>query len=139
MAQTRSGVLARIVAICEGLGLVEAVSPFDFTLQPTGTIDGAFRLTVEALETLGGTAYSEEHTDQVVIWIARKQVDGLHGAYAQLVSDVSAVRSAVVRDGSIGGGEFAVEDGGTVTVEHVAGQEFAVARIALPVNYEVQL
>jgi hypothetical protein len=139
MPQTRAAISSRVSSLCVAAGFVASASPFDFTHQPTGAIDGAFRLLMEHEEVIGGTAYTEEQTDRLTLWLARKQSDGLDGALSQLVADVAELRSQIVRDGSTGGGDYAVLDGGGVSFEHTAGQEFAVARLALPVNYEVQL
>lgn len=139
MAQTRAGIVARITSLCVSGGLVESASPFDFAHQPTGAIDGAFRLLMEQESVVGGTNYTEEQTDLLTLWLARKQSDGLGDAYIQLMADVATLRSQIVRDGARDGGDYAVVDGGGVSFEHTAGQEFAVARVALPVNYEVEL
>ena len=37
------------------------------------------------------------------------------------------------------GGDYAVPDGTVASIEHEHGREFAVARLSVPVNYEVQL
>ncbi len=139
MAQTRSDILARVTSLCLAAGFTQAESPFDFVHQPSGSIDGAFRLTAEQQDVIGGTNFSEEQTDLVTIWLARKQADGFTGTYTQLAADVDTMRASVVRDGAQGGGDFAVLDGGSVSLEHESGQEYAVARLALPINYEVQL
>lgn len=139
MAQTRVAIVERVTSLCVGAGFTQSASPFDFVHQPTGTIDGAFRVLMEQDEVIGGTSYSEEQTDLMSLWLARKQSDGLGDAYIQLMADVATLRAQIIRDGATGGGEFAVLDGGGVSFEHTAGQEYAVARLALPVNYEVEL
>ena len=111
----------------------------DFDQQPTGLIDGAFRLTVEPGTVIGGFHMSEERTDLVVIWVARKHAADPQVAYEQLLTDVSSLTAGVVRDGAFGGGDYAVPDGTGVSIEHENGREFAVARLQFPVNYEVQL
>lgn len=141
MAQRREEILGRITSLCAGapffLGLAQ--SPFDFDLQPTGRIDQVYRVTVDAGDVIGGMSYSEDQTDTVTIWVARKHLADPQAAYLTLVTDVTSLRSAIVRDGSTGGGDFHVPDGGSVSLAHETGQEFAVARMALPINYEVQL
>lgn len=138
MATTRSAILARVNSVCAGSPFVfiQAVSPFDFTQQPTGQIDRVFRVLIEQGEVVGGFSYTEERTDQVTIWIARKQNADAQAAYDTLLTDVSSLRSAVIHSGVLIG-DFSVPDGGSAQVEHEAGREFAVAQLTIPVNYEV--
>lgn len=138
MPTTREALWGRITSLCIDAGFTRAQSPFTFTQQPTGTIDGAVRVTMEPGPVVGGFAMSEERTDVVVIWVARKHAAAPQVAYEQLLTDVSSLTCAVVRDG-ITDGDFAVPDGTTAGIEYENGLEFAVARLALPVNYEVQL
>ena len=141
MAQRREVLLARLNSLCATapFELVQTASPFDFDHQPSGAIEGAFRITAEHQDVLGGLAYSEDQTDLMTIWVARRHTAGAVGAYDRLLTDVTSLRGAIVRDGSVGGGDFHVPDGGSVSVEQTNGQEFAVARMAIPINYEVQL
>lgn len=139
MPTTREELWGRITSLCVSAGFAPSVTPFDFDQQPTGVIDGAVRVTIEGQQTIGGFAFSEERTDLVTIWIARPHRETLTEAYEALLTDVSSLTRAVIRDGARGGGDYAVPDGGTVAIEHENGREFAVARLGLPVNYEVQL
>jgi hypothetical protein len=135
---TREDVLARVTSICAGSPFLFtlAVSPFGFTQQPTGQIDGVFRVVVEQGEVVGGFSYTEERTDRVTVWVARKQQADAQAAYDRLLADVSSIRSAVIHSGVLVG-DFAVPDGGSTRVEHEAGREFAVAELTIPVNYEL--
>jgi hypothetical protein len=139
MATTREAVFARITTLCADSGFTRAVSPFDFDNVPTGVIDGCFRVTVEGGPVLGGFSFSEERNDIVSVWVARKHSADPQEAYERLVTDVSSLTRAVVRYGAQTWGEFAVPDGTTSLIEHENGREFAVARVAIPINYEVQL
>jgi hypothetical protein len=141
MAQTRADVFARLTSLCAGdpFRLIRAVSPFDFDVQPTGQIDQVFRITAQTQDVIGGFNYTEERTDLFTIWVARKQNAEPHTAYALLIRDVSSLTSAIIHDGCTGGGDFHVPDGGEATIQHDDGQEFAVARLALPINYEAQV
>lgn len=139
MATTIATIRDRIGSVCAGdpFGLLEAVAPFDFDLQPTGQIDGVFRLTSEEYSVIGGFNYSEERTDRVEIWIARKQAASPNTAYRALLADASSLRAAVIRDGVTGGGDYIVPDAGSgFSVNHDPGREYAVMRLTLPVNYE---
>lgn len=139
MPTTREALWGRVTSLCIESGFTRAVTPFDFDQQPTGLIDGAIRLTVEGGAPIGGFRMSEERTDTFVLWVARKHGAAPQEAYERLLTDVSSLTAGVVRDGAFGGGDYAVPDGAAVNIEHENGREFAVARLALPVNYEVQL
>jgi hypothetical protein len=141
VATTRGVLLARINSLCadDPFRLVQAVTPFDFDHQPSGRIDQVFRIEAQTQEVSGGTNYSEDRTDLFTVWVARKQNAAPHVAYGLLVTDVTSLTAAIVRDGSTGGGDFHVPDGWAVSFQHTDGHEFAVARLALPINYEAQL
>lgn len=141
MATTRDAILSRLNSVCSGTPFVfgQAVSPFDFSHQPSGNIDQVSRVTVEGQSVIGGLNFSEERTDLVTVWIARKQAAAPQLAYRLLVIDVTSLTAAVTRDGATGGGDYAVLDGSGMSLEHKDGQEFAVARLSLPINYETQL
>lgn len=142
MATTSELVRDRIRSVCGSapFSLTESITPFDFSLQPTGQIEGVFLVQVEHEFTLGGFNYSEERTDRMEIWVARKQAGAPQAAYRQLVADASGLRAAIVRDGAIASGDYCVpDDGAGMSVRHDDGQEYAVLRLTVPVNYEVQL
>lgn len=138
---TRDGIVSRLNSLCAAAPFVfgSSVSPFDFNHQPSGNIDQVSRVTVEGQSVIGGLNFSEERTDLVTIWVARKQTAAPQAAYRLLVVDVTSMTAAVTRDGATGGGDYAVLDGGGVSFEHEDGREFAVARLSLPINYETQL
>ena len=141
MATQCDEVRDRIASVCAGapFQFVLAETPFDFTLQPTTQIDQVFRITCESDSVIGGFNYTEERTDQVEIWVARKQAGAPNTAYTALVTDVSSLRAAIIRDGATGGGDYIVPDGTTFSLEHDTGQEYAVLRLQIPVNYEAVL
>lgn len=139
MPTTREALFGRVTSLCLEAGFTRAVSPFDFDQQPTGTVDGSLRVTVEAQPAIGGFRMSEERNDVFSIWIARKHKATPQEAYEQLLTDVSSLTAGIVRDGAFGGGDYAVPDGTTVAIEHENGREFAVARLSVPLNYEAQL
>ncbi len=142
MATTIDVIRDRIASVCaaQPFGFVEAVTPFDFSLQPTSAIDGVFRLTSEAEGVIGGFNFTEERIDRVEIWLARKHSGAPQAAYRALLTDASSLRAAVIRDGAVAGGDYSVpDDGAGVSITHDEGQEFAVLRLTLPVNYEAEL
>lgn len=130
----------RVTSVCAGdpFRLVETATPFNFDLQPTGTIDGAFRITTELGVPIGGFNYSEQRTDSMIIWVARKQTADPKVAYRQLVTDASSLRAAVIRDGLAG--DYDVPDAGSAaTVQPPGGREYAVLRLSVPVAYETSV
>jgi hypothetical protein len=131
----------RVASICAGapFEFVEAETPFNFKLQPTTQIDQVFRITCESDSVIGGFNYSEERTDIVEIWVARKELGAPRTAYRALVTDVSSLRAAIIRDGATGGGDYTVPDGAGFSIQHDDGQEYAVARVTVPVNYEAEV
>ena len=141
MPQTRADIFSRVTSLCIGdpFRFTRAVSPFDFDNQPTGLIDQVFRIEAQTQEVIGGFNYSEDRTDLFTIYLARKQNAEPQTAYLALIEDVCSLTSAIIRDGSTGGGDFHVPDGGEVRFQHDDGREFAVASLALPINYEAQV
>ena len=88
----------------------------------------------------GGFNYSEERTDTMRIWVARKQQADPEGTYARLQVDARSLRAAIVRDGHQDGGDYSVPDAGDgVRIQREAGKEYAVLQFTIPVNYEAGL
>lgn len=137
MATTIDVIRDRIASVCASAPFQfnEATTPFDFALQASGLIDGSYRLTCELGSVIGGFNYSEERTDLVDIWVARKQTADPKTAYRLLTTDVNSLRAAVIRDG-LNGDYFVPDDGAAFSVSHEDGQEFAVLKLTIPVNFE---
>lgn len=141
MATVRSAIVDRISSLCASVpfSLSAAPSPFDFDTMPSQAVDGAFRVEADTARVIGGFGFTGEQTDQVTIWVARKMAAGPVQACRLLMNDMSSLTAAVIRDGAQGGGDYAVEDDGIESAcEHDDGREFAVGRLTLPINYEVQ-
>lgn len=115
---------------------VEAVTPFSFELQPTGAIDEVFRIEVEPRTFQGSFSYRGVQVDTLVIWLARKQGPDQKATYRAQLADVDSITAAVIRDGAEDGGDYAVPDGRTYSLQRVPGAEYAVMRLGLPVDYE---
>ncbi len=129
----------RIASVCasEPFEFTETQTPFGFDLQPTGAIDGVFRIETEALGVVGGFNYSEERQDSMRIWVARPQAADPEGTYVRLQADARSLRAAIIRDGLENGGDYGVPDAGEgVVITHERGQEYAVLRLSIPVDYE---
>lgn len=138
MPTTRLEVWSRLNSLCadDPFRFTRAVSPFNFDHQPSGQIDQVFRVTAEADAVIGGFNFSEERTDTVEVWVARRHMGDQSAAYESLLTDVTSLTAAITRDGSTGGGDYCVVDGGTAQIEHPDGADYSVARLALLVNYE---
>lgn len=140
MATTSVSIRDRVAAVCTSspFSFVEAVTPFDFTKQPNGQIDRVFRITVDGDRINGWTNYTEERTDSLEVWLARKQGATPHVTYAALLADAETLRAAVIRDGVRG--DYDVPDGGAgMRIEHEPSATYAVLRLTLSVNYEVSV
>lgn len=130
----------RVSSVCAGLGYTQAQTPFSFELQPSGHVDEVFRVEGEAYQVRGGFNYTEERTDILSIWVARKHHAEPTEMYRRLTRDVSSIRAAVVRDGCQVSGEYTVPDEGWEwAIQRETGNGFAVLQLALPVNYETTL
>lgn len=129
----------RVTSLCVSMGYGLAIVPFSFDNTPTGVIDRAFRIESQQSQVIGGFNFTEERTDQLTIWVARKYAGDAQGAYQNLLKDVNSLRAAVIRDGAQNGGDYIVPDGGGYAVQRNAGQEYAVLRLTLPINFEATL
>ncbi len=143
MATTPLAIRNRLTSLCTSapFSLTPAITPFDFTKQPSGQIEGVFRITLEGdPKPIGGFNFTEERTDRVDIWIARKQGADAQATYATCLTDAADLRAAIVRDGAQASGEYAVPDAGAgLRIEHEPNAMYAVLRLSLAVNYEVDL
>lgn len=130
----------RIASLCAStpFGFVQAKTPFSWDLQPSGEIDEVFRIDTTEAGVIGGFNYSEERTDVITIWVARKHAMDPEATYDRLRCDASSLRAAVIRDGSVTSGEYSVpDDGSGIAISREPRTEFAVLRLDLPVNYEL--
>lgn len=139
----RVTILNRLNSLCASapFSLTQAISPFDFTHQPATNIDQVFRVDIDAKsqQVIGGFSYSEERTEMFDVWVARLQNADPQDVYRRLVTDVTSLAAAITVDGATGGGDYAVMDGGGVSCQHDKGQDYAVARLQLPINYETTI
>jgi hypothetical protein len=142
MSTTLDVIRDRVASLCAStpFNFLEAETPFSFDLQPSGSIDQVFRLETEGGGVIGGFNYTEERTDLIQVWLARKQGADPTLTYRTLLADASSMRAAVIRDGATGGGDYDVpDDGAGLSIQHDPGVTFAVLRLTVPVNYEAQL
>lgn len=143
MATTFDAIVDRVrsVLVTTPFAYVESQSPFDFTTQPTQTIDGCVRVNERGSQRItGGFNYSETRIEQVQIFVARKQGADPTTARRLLSRDATSITAAVCREGEAVWGEFSVEaDGRQHEIRTEPGAEFAVLQLTVPVNYEAQL
>lgn len=140
MPNTILAIRDRVSSICasDPFNFVQAQTPFDFNSQPTGAIDACFRMTSESDNVIGGFNFTEERTDTIEIWLARKQTAVPNESYRQFLTDVSSMRCAVIQDGTEGD-YFVPADSVGFSVKHDADKEYAVLRLSVGVNYEASL
>lgn len=143
-AMTADQIVDRVRSICSGFPFefLEAIVWDDFDKQPSTNIDQVFRIPPPSSQSVvGGFNYSEERTDTLQIWVARKHRGDHATARQTLLRDVHSLTSAVVRDAAEESGDYHVPDGGRghVITPDTKGLEYVTLRLTLPINYEVQL
>lgn len=132
----------RITSVCCGtpFWFTPAATPFSFDQQPAAAIDAVFRIESESSAVIGGFNFSEERTDLMRIWVARRQAADPEDTYQRLQADARSLRAAIVRDGCEGGGDYGVPNAGSATqISHDRGTEFAVLRLTVPACYDAAL
>ena len=132
----------RITSVCSSapFHFAQSATPFSFDLQPASAIDAVFRIESESSSVIGGFNYSEERTDTMRIWVARRQASDPEGTYQRLQADARSLRAAIVRDGCEGGGDYGVPNtGGSTQISHDRGTEFGVLRLTVPACYDAEL
>lgn len=133
-------IVDRVRSVCGTLGLIESAEPFSFKQQPTGAIDGCFRIVDRSQQVIGGFNFTEERTDQVQIWVAKKYAGDPTSAKQVLTQQMHSVTAAVTRDGHVTSGDYSIPDAGRAyEIRADQGAEYAVLQLTLPVNYETTL
>lgn len=126
----------RSIVTAQPFGLVETQTPFDFDRVPVQVTDDAVRVETRQTQVVGGFAYSETHTDDIDIWVARVVTDGDPGeTYRTLQTLARSLMSAVIHAGC-GAGDFAVDDAGRRwDINQPSGSAYQVLRLTLPASY----
>jgi len=141
-ALTADQIVDRVRSLCAGpvFGLTEAVSWTSFDLQPDGNIDGVYRIPPPSSQrSIGGFAFTEDRTDVLQIWIARKHHMDTNAARTRLLQDVHSLTAAVMRDGHTSGGDYGVLDEGRGhAIAEVPRADYLTLRVTLPINYDCQ-
>jgi hypothetical protein len=139
-ATTLDVIVDRVRSVCGTLGLIESAEPFSFKQQPTGAIDGCFRIVDRSQRIIGGMNYTEERTDQVVIWVAKKYAGEPTAAKQVLTRQMHSLTAAVTYDGHITSGDYSIpDDGRAYEIRADQGAEYAVLQLTIPVNYETSV
>lgn len=136
-ALTGDVVVDSVRSVCVTLGFSEAVRWDTFADQPTTAIDQCFRVPPLASGTvIGGFDYTEDRTDRLEIWVARKHGGDYAAVRRALLRDVHSLTAAVARDS---GDYHVVDSGRSHLITPDRGAEFVTLRLSLPVNYDCQL
>jgi hypothetical protein len=140
---TSDAIVDRVRSICASppFSFAEAADWDSFDLQPTTNIDGVFRVPPTSSQSVrGGFSYTEDRTDTLQVWVARKHGQDFDTARRTLLRDVHSLTSAIVRDAHQVSGEFGILDEGRGhAIRRDAGAEYLLVSLSLPVNYEFQL
>jgi hypothetical protein len=140
---TADEIVDRIRSVCASppFAFVEAIDWDSFDLQPTTNIDGVFRVPPTSSQSVrGGFDFTEDRTDTLQVWVARKHGQDFETARRTLLRDVHSLTAAIVRDAHQVSGEFGVLDEGRGhAIRRDAGAEYLMLALTIPVNYEIQL
>lgn len=133
---TEDTLIDRVRDVCTSAGYTEAVG-WDFTRQPTGSITaGAYTVGLSGLASTGGMSFTEEARATIQVAVIRPLDDDYQAARRQALQDGRALLAAIVRDGAVTSGAYAVDDGRTLTLETPRGANYVLLRLAVPVNFE---
>lgn len=142
-ALTIDTIVDRVRSLCVShpFEFVEAASWASFDLQPDSNIDKVFRIPPPSSQFVNGWFdFTEERTDSMQIWVARKRNGDYDGVRRALLRDVHSLTAAVVRDGAVTSGDYDVRDGGRGhAIQEDRGQDYVTLRLTLPVNFEAAL
>jgi hypothetical protein len=141
-ALTADLIVDRVTSIVTGapFQLVEATTWTDFDRQPTTNVDGVFRIPpLTSQSAIGGFAYSEDRTDTLQVWIARKHQHDYATVRRRLLQDVHSLTAAIIRDAHQVSGDYGVLDEGRGhAIEDLPEAEYLTLRLTLPVNYDAE-
>ena len=139
MATTEAAILARVRTRLDTDGFHEAVG-LDFAKEPSGTLEKAYVLTWMGDAPIGGMGYTEEGRGRLQVALARAIDNDYETAVQALTADWREILLALVDDGHVQGGDYAIEDAGrTTSLEAPTGASYLVLRLSVPVNFEAVL
>ncbi len=136
---TEDTLVDRVRDVCLDAGYTEAIG-WDFSRLPTGSITaGAFTVGLSGLAGQGGMNFTEEARATIHVAVVRPLDNDYQAARRQALQDGRALLSGIVLDGAVTSGDYAVEDGRTLTTETPKGASYVLLRLSLPVNFEASL
>ena len=142
-ALTADVIVDRVRSVCasDPFTFTETTSWANFDLQPTTNIDAVFRIPPPAsLGVIGGFSFTEDRTEALAVWVARKTSGDYDAVRRALLQDVHSLTAAITRDGHIASGDYVVlDEGRSHEISEEAGTEYVTLRLTLPVNYDAQL
>lgn len=141
MPFTEDALVDRVRRVCDRAGYAEATG-FDFSKVPSQAFERQPWFTVGYVgETpTGGLGLTEEARGVLTVSVARLTGSDHQATRRTLFEDGRTLLSAIVRDGAITSGEYAVEDAGRSTeIDAPAGASYLVGRFRVPVNFEATL
>lgn len=139
---TADVIVDRVRSICcsSPFAFTEAVSWASFNQQPDQNIDQVFRIPPPMSgQVIGGFSFTEDRTDELQIWVARKRNGDYDGVRRALLKDVHSLTAAITRDGLVNSGDYGVLDERSHEITEDAGTDYAHLRLTLSVNYDAQL
>ena len=144
MATTLDVIVDRVRSLCVS-------SPFDY--QESSRLDrfdwdpgqvfgdvSLFRIETVSQPARGGTSFSEERTDLLTVTVGRAINADYDATRRALTRAAHSLTAAIVRDGAVTSGLYAVPDQGyTARITPDPTQAYLTLRVTLPVNYDAQL
>ena len=141
MATTEGAIVDRIrdLLASAAVGFHEATGR-DFDLTPADQIDQAFVVSYISEAPIGQMGMNEEARGRVQIDLARARNNDEPVAIRAAHDDARTLISALVRDGAVTSGEYAVETAGrTLEIEAPDGAAYVRLRLTLPVSFEATI
>ncbi len=141
-ATTLDVIIDRVRSLCveAPFEYIESVRFDSFDLQPAGAFDGAFRVEGVSHQERGWYNYMTERTDLLTVTVQKAINDDHDDVRRYLTRTAHSLTSAIVQDGAVASGLYAVADRGQVRKINIEDtDQYAVLRVTLPINYEAQL
>jgi hypothetical protein len=143
MAATTADVIVdrvRSILASPVFGFTEAVTWSSFDQQPDTNIDRVYRIPPPSSQrSAGGFGFTEDRTDVLQIWVARKHHQDMHVTRSLLLRDVHSLTTAILRDAHEASGDYGIPDEGRGhAIADVPRAAYVTLRLTLPVNYDCQ-
>lgn len=142
MATCANSLRGRITALVttDPFAYLATPTPDGTSDVPMDALDGAIQVEIQAGSVQGALGMYETRIDDLVLTVTRLHGGDPQACYDALLTDVTSLTSAVIRDGALNGGDFAVPDAGRgFSISHPPGAAYSRVRLTLPLDYEVEL